>query len=519
MINIKLVTALSRAATFELENNACYDAPCRFRIWLNGEQYGAYQTNVFSLFGLKPDMQYQLKMETQNGETGELLFITPKETSFLNVLDFGAVPDGVYDCTVALQAAIAACEPEGIVYVPQGVYQTYPLFLKTGVTLYLEKDAVLKGGVEREKYPVLPGMVTAPDGTEINYGTWEGNPLDCFASLLTAIDETDIAVIGEGIVDGNAQNADWWENAKIRNGAWRPRTIFCNRCQRVTLLGITVQNSPSWTVHPYYCTDVQVLDVKIQNPYDTPNTDGCNPESCKNVMILGARISVGDDCIAVKSGKYYMSIAHLCPTENVLIRNCYMERGHGAVVVGSEVSAGVLGLTVDRCLMQNTDRGLRIKTRRGRGEHSILTDIVCTRIRMNHVKTPFVINMFYCCDPDGHSEYVRSKQPYPVNEKTPRIGKLLFRDIVCENCQHAGAYFYGLPEQPIAQITMEDIRIAFHPEAQLGYAAMMDDVEPLEKQGLQAVNIQELMLRNVNFSDFAGEDVQCENVIHYKREP
>lgn len=515
MLKITKLRTLQRAAAFELENDTCYNAPTPFQVSLNGEDRGVFTHNVFTLCGLSPDMCYELRVRDGSGESAACVFVTPPETLRLDATRFGAVGDGKTDCTSALQAAIAACPAGGTVYLPKGTYLTYPIFLHTGVLLYLERGAVLLGGTERARYPVLPGTTQGENGAETCLGTWEGNPLDCYAALVTAINAKNIAVAGEGVLDGNAQHADWWQNPKKKRGAWRPRTVYCSRCEGVALMGVTVQNSPSWTVHPCYCTGVDALDITISNPPDAPNTDGFDPESCEDVRILGVRISVGDDCIAIKSGKYYMSLAHPRACKNITVRNCLLARGHGAVVVGSEVSAGVCGVHVERCLMRSTDRGLRIKTRRGRGTASVLTDISCVRCLMEDVKTPFVINMYYFCDPDGHSTYVRSKELCPVDERTPTVGTLFCRDLSCTGCEYAGVYCYGLPESPIQSVVLENVAFTFRDNPQPGSPAMLDDVPEVAGVGLVAVNLDTLRLQNVTFTKQIGETLRCRNVAHF----
>ena len=136
-------------------------------------------------------------------------------------------------------------------------------------------------------------------------------------------------------------------------------------------------NSPAWTIHPYFSKNVRFLDLYIKNHKYSHNTDGCDPESCDGVDIIGVRFSVGDDCIAIKAGKIYMGMKYQTPCKNLTIRNCYMKDGHGGVVLGSEMSGGIKDLTVERCIFEGTDRGLRIKTRRGRGKYAII-DGVCT---------------------------------------------------------------------------------------------------------------------------------------------
>lgn len=514
-MKINSISINQRSACFELDAGPefIYHAPSPYVVHLNGEEHMSGNTNVFSLFGLQPEMYYTLKLEFESGESISHSFTTSAETLFLDAAAFGCVGDGKTDCTGSLQAAINACPEGGTVYIGPGVYYSYPLIIRHNILLYLESGAVLMGGSDSSRYPILPGMVTDERlKTERSFGSWEGNPLDCYAALITVIEAEGFTLAGEGCVDGGAQHADWWSRKKERIGAWRPRSIFAVRAKELTILGISVQNSPSWSIHPYYCKGVDVLQVKIQNPPDSPNTDGCNPECSSHVRILGADISVGDDCISVKSGKYYMSVFHPAPAFDITIRNCLLRRGHGAVVVGSEIASGVQQLYVERCLMQDTDRGLRIKTRRGRGANCVVDKVQLSDIKMERVHTPFVVNMYYYCDPDGHSNYVRSKQAFAVTNATPQVRNISCKNITCTGAAHAGAFLYGLPESPIGEFRMENIDLEFNPDAEEGLPAMMDDLEPVKKLALFAANVSKLSLKNVSFKGYTGECLQTENI-------
>lgn len=158
----------------------------------------------------------------------------------------------------------------------------------------------------------------------------------------------------------------------------------------MTVQGITVRNSPSWNIHPYFSDHLRFFDLKVLNPKDSPNTDGLDPESCQDVEIAGVYFSLGDDCIAVKSGKIYMGSTYKRPSKDISIRRCCMRDGHGSVTIGSEMAGGVKNLTVKDCMFLHTDRGLRIKTRRGRGKDAVVDGIVFEHIRMDHVMTPFL---------------------------------------------------------------------------------------------------------------------------------
>ncbi len=290
--------------------------------------------------------------------------------------------------------------------------------------------------------------------------------------------------------------------------------IFLNSCGHVVIQGIQVQNSPSWNLHPYFSHDLRFLDMTITNPKDSPNTDGLDPESCRAVEIAGVRFSVGDDCVAVKSGKIYMGSKYKVPSEDILIRQCRMRDGHGSVTLGSEMAGGIRNLTVRDCLFLHTDRGLRIKTRRGRGKDAVIDGIIFENIRMDHVMTPFVVNSFYYCDPDGFSTYVSSKDPLPVDDGTPDIRTLKFRRIEAANCHVAGAYLYGLPEKKIQQVEMEDVRISYAREVKADIPAMLEGVEPVSKMGVFAANIDTLVLKNVTVEGQRGEKIVTQHIEH-----
>ena len=178
-----------------------------------------------------------------------------------------------------------------------------------------------------------------------------------------------MTITGEGTIDANAQNGDWYQNPKKNNIAWRPRLFFTSGAKNVVLHGVLVCNSYSWTIHPTYSENVDILNIRIRNSSTSPNTDGIDPESCKNVNIIGNHVHVGDDCIALKSGKLFLGMKLHVPCENVIIRNCCLSRGHGGLVIGSEMSGGVKNVTVTQCLMDHTDRGLDRKSTRLNSSH------------------------------------------------------------------------------------------------------------------------------------------------------
>lgn len=506
-----------RSVTIELKNkDIVYTRP--YTVYLDGKEVLDGKENVFTLNGLKPDTDYRVRI-VQDGEEAEDSFRTERESTLLDVRDFGAAGDGVHDDTGAIQAAITACPEEGTVYLPEGVYSSRPVFLKSGIALWIGKGAVLLGDPDRNHYPILPG-VNRKTGTsgEYSFATWEGNPYASFASLLTAVDAENIDIFGEGIVDGNAENGDWWVKPKVMRTAWRGNTIFLSHCRNVRLQGITVQNSPSWTIHPFYSDYVAAYSIRIQNPPDSPNTDGFDPECCDGVLLLGVTISVGDDCIAIKSGKYYMSKEHHKPADHFMIRNSVLERGHGSVTVGSEAAAGCQNVTVEQCLFSGTDRGLRIKTRRGRGPKAVYDSIFFHDIVMKDVHMPFTVNMFYFCDPDGHTDYVQSQDPAPVDDRTPKIGMIRAENIVSTGADACVLAVCGLPEMPVGHLLFRHVTAEFKPAAERKprQTLMMDNFPDMTGIPVYAKNVSCLELEDFHVKGGDRTEPELVNVEKYE---
>lgn len=506
---IRLLYASAVSACFERVNSAPYYAPAPYTVSLDGEPRLRADTNVFSLFGLVPDTEYELTFS--DGEPA-FFFRTRKETFALCVRDFGAKGDGAHDDTAAIQSALDFLPEGGRLILPEGTYLSRPLRLKSRITVELQKGAVLLGSPDREKYPILPGEVKDPvTGENRIFGTFEGLVMPMYQSLLSAQSAKDIRVVGEGVIDGNAQNSDFWTGFRTFPAA-RPRLVSLLHCENIVFHGITANNSPSWNFHPFHCTDVSFFDICVMAPKDSPNTDAIDPEGCTGVDIIGCRLSVGDDCVAIKSGKIELAQRYDWPAAFHTVRNCLMSFGHGAVTLGSESAMGIRDLTVSQCCFQRTDRGLRIKTRRGRGRKCDITGITFENIRMDGVLTPLVINMWYnCCDPDRYSEYVWSREKLPVDERTPHLGSFRFSDMVCTGAQAAACYIDGLPEMPIDSVTLENVSISFDPEAKPGIPAMQNFAEPRLRLGLYFENVKRVRLENVRVTGADGDDVVVKN--------
>lgn len=511
----KIIYINTRSLTIELNNNSCYYSPNDYNFYVNDKLiYKNYNKNILSLFDLEPDTTYSLKYEDL--KTNQIYIekvTTKKEFVSLNVKKFGAKGDGISNDTNFIQAAILACPNDSRVYIPKGTYLVGPLFLKSNITIEIAKDAILLGDTNRYNYPILPGIIESTDEKdEYNLGTWEGNPLDMFATIITGINVENVNIIGQGIINGNANNSDWWNNHHTKILAWRPRGIFLNNCKNINIQGITVTNTPAWNLHPYFSENIRFLDLNIISPADSPNTDGCDPESCNNIDIIGINFSVGDDCIAIKAGKIYMGRKYKRPSENFNIRNCFMNKGHGAVVLGSEMSGGIRNIKVSQCLFNETDRGLRIKTRRGRGKNAIIDGILFENIIMDKVLVPIAINMFYFCDPDGKTEYVYTREKLPVDDRTPYLGKFHFKDLIINNVESCCVSIHGLPEQKVKEVILENIDFTIDKEGQDFAPVMMTGQDKVKKRAFIFENIEKVIFKNVKVVGYENQLIEQLNV-------
>jgi len=385
-------------------------------------------------------------------------------------MDYGARNDGSSKATEAIKKAIDAAVRQGggTVYFPAGTFLTGPIHLKSNITIFIDAGALLKFSTDFDDY--LP-MVKS---------RWEGIVNMNFSPLFYAYRADNIAIIGRGTIDG--QGRKWWDlfnqikaeykqfgtyktntkwqkmhkqlNKDINHTDWltreghffRPPFIQPFECSNVLIRGITIRNSPFWNITPTFCKNVTIDGVTIESPADSPNTDGIDPSSCSQVRIANCFITVGDDCIVIKSGKDEDGRKYNVPSENISITNCTMLSGHGGVVIGSEMSGGVRGVTISNCVFDGTDRGIRIKSMRGRG--SVVENIRVDNIVMKNIGEDAInINMFY-----------KKTDPEPLTERTPTFRNFHFSNITVVNTRRA-ASILGLPENPAEEIVFHDVDV------------------------------------------------------------
>ena len=425
----------------------------------------------------------------------------PKFPDFtVNILDFGAKGDGRTLCTEAFAAAIEKLSKEGggKLLVPPGVWFTGPITLKSNINLHLEVGAVIQFSGDDSLYSIIKT-------------SFEGLDTYRCQSPLSAINETNIAITGNGVIDGNGQFWRPVKRAKVTDSQWkevisrpggylsrddywvpnegyakaeakadmnvviadseeewneykrflRPVMISLVGCKNILLQGVIFQNSPAWNIHPLMSENIIIENVLARNPALAQNGDALDLESCKNALIINSKFDAGDDGICIKSGKDADGRKRNMPCENVVVDGCTVFAGHGGFVVGSEMSGGVKNIKVQNCQFLGTDVGLRFKSTRGRG--GIVENIYINNISMTDIKTDAItFNMYYGGKSvaemieDGDIPDTSSKMK--VDETTPVFRNININDIICNGAGRA-MEFNGLAEMPIDGITLKNINI------------------------------------------------------------
>lgn len=421
-----------------------------------------------------------------------------------DIRQYGGLGNGLADERGAFSAAAARCATDGggTILVPAGTWRTGSVRLPSRTTLRLQAGATLLGSRDVAHYPLREQH-------------WEGRAARCPDALVWSADAEDVAIVGEGVIDG--QGEDWWAAVRAGKPVLRPRLVSFQNCLRVKLAGVRLTRSPSWTVHPWRCRDVRIEGVTILNPPHAPNTDGIDPESCQDVHITGCVIDVGDDAVVLKAGSSETGEAGFPPCRGVTIADCTMLHGHGGVVIGSEMSGGVRDVTVSNCTMRGTERGIRIKTRRGRG--GAVERLSVRNVTMHEVGCPVVMHMYYRYTGLRPADvpWVSSRQPQPVDARTPVIRDIRLEGITATDVTGPClGFLYGLPEQPIANVAMLDCRLSHSPQPDPAQAepAMMVHIGPGEYPtcGLYLADVKGLSLKNVQLYPRAGEPLVTERV-------
>jgi polygalacturonase len=354
-----------------------------------------------------------------------------------DVTAYGAKADGHTKNTAAIQSAIDACETKGggIVRLTKGVFLTGPIMLKSHITLEIDRDATLLGSQDKSDYPEMQELGE-----------------DAVQPLISATNAENITIRGGGTIDGNGK--PWWDDVYAHRhnpdfpASRRPRLLLLDHCRHVLIEGMTIQNSASWQVVPYYCDDVTIRDGKILAPARSPNTDGVDPFSSHHVTISHMTIDVGDDNVAIKSGQPG-SPGPDDPSTDISVTDCTFLHGHG-MSIGSEISGGVQNVRVARVAFEHTNHGVRIKSNRDRGGDVGNFDF--RNLTMNDVGKAILVTEYY-------PKITPHDTAQPLTRLTPRFHDIHISNVKVTGAEEAGVII-GLPESPITTIFLDNVHIS-----------------------------------------------------------
>ncbi len=388
-----------------------------------------------------------------------------------DIINYGAIGDGNTLCTEAFKKAINECNKAGggMVIVPKGIFLTGAIHLKNNVNLHIAKDAVVKFSTNPKDYlPVVQAR-------------WEGVDLMNYSPLIYAYNQENIALTGEGILDGQATDKNWWswkgrrafggiDKSKSQNDSMsRPRLMKMNddgvpvekrifgegtylrptfvefyKCENILIQGVTLKDSPFWFLHPVLSNNITIENVTTIG--SGPNNDGCDPESSSNILIKGCTFNNGDDCIAIKSGRNGDGRRINVPSTNIIIQDCKMIDGHGGVVIGSEITGGCWNVFAEDCEMDspNLERALRIKSNSKRG--GVVKNIYMRNVKVGQVREAIVkFNMHYdSLEAKNYAYY-------------PNFENIVVQNVTSQKSTY-GLFLDGLEESNIKNIIIEDCK-------------------------------------------------------------
>lgn len=419
-----------------------------------------------------------------------------------NIVNYKAVADGIHLNTDAINNAIIDCSKKGggTVLIPPGLWMSGPIYMKSNVNLHVAKGASLIFTPDKNKYQIVAG-------------DYEGKSAARNESPISGKNLENIGITGAGIIDANGDvwralnqgkvtAAQWKEkvasggvvsddqktwypseqfkwaqqtgqNMLLKEGVelssfavmkdfLRPNLLVLKNCKKVLLEGVTFQNSPAWCLHPLMCEDLTISGITVKNPHYAQNGDGIDIESCQRFLVENSVLDVGDDAICIKSGKDEEGRKRGMPSAEGIIRGNTVYSGHGAVVIGSEMSGGAKDIFIENCTFMGTDKGLRFKSTRGRG--GVVENIFARNIFMKNIlQEAIFFDMFYFVKfaTDGK----RDESPI-VNEGTPIFRNMVFDRIYCNGAKVA-IFIRGLTEMNVQGITVSNSTLVAHAGVQL----------------------------------------------------
>jgi len=367
-----------------------------------------------------------------------------------NPRSFGAKADGITKDTQAIQQAIDSCAARGggTVELKDGIFLSAPIQLKSNITLKIDAGASLLGSPDHADY--------AP---KVEFRE------PAITSLVSATNAHNVAIVGEGLIDGQGQS--WWQMARsvrdagiMGNPHPRPRLVVFDHCKNVRVEGVTLQNSPFWQLVPYYCHNVIIRNIHVLAPPHSPNTDAIDPFSSDNVIIDHVYADVGDDDVAIKSGAIN-SPGPDSPSRNIRITDCTFLHGHG-LSIGSENAGGAQYILAERIHFDGTSNGIRVKANRDRGND--VSHLIFRDIEMKNVGNTILISEYY-----PRMLPQEEVAAAPVTRLTPHFHDILIENLTSTGSRNAGV-IVGLPESTIRGVVLRNVKIQAQKGLTVGYA-------------------------------------------------
>lgn len=418
----------------------------------------------------------------------------------VSIVQYGAVSDGYTLNSVAINAAIdaAAANGGGTVLIPAGSWLTGPIVMKSNINLHVAKGALVIFTQDMSQYPLVVSSFEGVDAARCQ-------------SPVTAEKLENIAITGEGIMNGNGyywrplkksklSDAEWkghqlkyggvltadkkmWYNSESAlkgsldnnigkiidgkelkdfediKGFLRPNMIRISECKNILIEDVTFENSPAWTTHLMLSEHITINALKVKNPWFGTNTDALDLESCTNALVENCIFDTGDDGITIKSGRDEAGRKRGKPTKDVIVRDCTVYHSHGGFVVGSEMSGGVSNMYVSNCNFIGSDIGLRFKTTRGRG--GVVENIYVNNVNMLEIPGEAILFDMYYAAKDPVAQVGEKREPpivemLPVTEATPEFKNFYFRNITC-NGAAKGIFVRGIPEMHVKNVLLENL--------------------------------------------------------------
>lgn len=474
-----------------------------YQVYLNGKVAATVSTTDYTFERLIPDTQYEIQVfalshgKSLLEKSERVKAKTKKAPRIYNVVDYGAVGDGKTLNTQAIQKAIDACEQEGMVYIPEGVFLSGAIFLKSNMSLYVEEGGKLLGSTNPQDYPVM-------------HYRYEGAETFCFASLINSKEQEqrheNITILGPGEINGSG--SELLRN-ELENGSARRGCVICLRnTDYLYMKDIKVRQSPFWCIHPIYCSHISINHIEVNTKYDENgkryenivNGDGVDLDSCRDAYVFNSFISSQDDCLAVKSGSNEEGRRVGICSENIRISNCRFKAGFG-VAMGSDMSGGIRNVLVQDCFFEDSFSIASVKTRRGRGAciENVLYDNCALVNKDRDMKSCKWFKGALYLDYYYGEDYTDHEKAQEISEETPLIKDITFQNISIYTEEGNAIYLAGLPESNARNICFENI-------------------EAIGRNGFFAVNVDGLKVHHVSVKALEGKDMEFARVKGFQAE-